>query len=33
VSLWTDSMDKAAWLRTLKEQKAEGVVFKLMNAP
>jgi len=33
VSLWTDSMDKAVWLRTLKEQKAEGVVFKLMNAP
>ena len=33
VSLWTDSMDKASWLRTLKEQKAEGVVFKLMNAP
>jgi len=33
VSLWTDSMDKASWLRTLKEQKAEGVVFKLINAP
>ena len=33
VSLWTDSMDKASWLRTLKEQKAEGVVFKLLNAP
>jgi bifunctional non-homologous end joining protein LigD len=32
VSLWTDSMDKASWLRTLKEQKAEGVVFKLLNA-
>jgi bifunctional non-homologous end joining protein LigD len=33
VSLWTDSMDKASWLRTLQEQKAEGVVFKLWNAP
>ena len=33
VSLWTDSMDKASWLRTLKERKAEGVVFKWMDAP
>ncbi|MEQ2005716.1 MAG: DNA ligase [Limisphaerales bacterium] len=33
VSLWTDSMDKASWLHTLKQQKAEGIVFKLMNAP
>ena len=33
VSLWTDSMDKASWLHTLKQQKSEGIVFKLMNAP
>ena len=33
VSCWIDSMDKASWLHTLKQQKAEGVVFKLMNAP
>ncbi|NBV25676.1 MAG: DNA ligase, partial [Proteobacteria bacterium] len=32
-SLWTDPIDKASWLQTLKRQKAEGVVFKLMNAP
>jgi len=30
---WTDSIDKASWLQTLKQQKAEGVVFKLWNAP
>ena len=30
---WTDSIDKASWLHTLKQQKAEGVVFKLWNAP
>ena len=33
VSCWTDPIDKASWLHTFKEQKAEGVVFKLMNAP
>jgi bifunctional non-homologous end joining protein LigD len=33
VDCWTDSLDKASWLRLLKEQKAEGVVFKLWNAP
>ena len=33
VSLWTDPYDKASWLHTLKQQQAEGVVFKLMNAP
>ena len=33
VDCWTDSLDKASWLHTLKEQKAEGVVFKLWNAP
>ena len=33
VSCWIDPIDKASWLRSLKEQKAEGVVFKLMNAP
>jgi len=33
VSCWTDSLDKASWLHTLKQQKAEGVVFKLWNAP
>lgn len=33
VSCWTDSIDKACWLNTLKQQKAEGVVFKLWNAP
>ncbi|NBV25538.1 MAG: WGR domain-containing protein, partial [Proteobacteria bacterium] len=32
VSLWTDPIDKASWLRDFKAQKAEGVVFKLMNA-
>lgn len=30
---WTDSIDKASWLQTLKQEKAEGVVFKLWNAP
>jgi len=33
VDCWTDSIDKASWLNTLKQQKAEGVVFKLWNAP
>ncbi len=33
VSCWTDSIDKASWLHTLKQEKAEGVVFKLWNAP
>jgi len=33
VSCWTDSLDKASWLHTLKQQKAEGVVFKLWNSP
>lgn len=33
VSCWTDSIDKANWLTTLKQQRAEGVVFKLWNAP
>ena len=33
VSCWTDPIDKASWLHTFKEQKAEGVVFKLMTAP
>ena len=33
VSCWVDPIDKASWLRTFKQQKAEGVVFKLMNAP
>ena len=33
VSCWIDSIDKASWLHTLKQQKAEGIVFKLMNAP
>ena len=33
VSCWVDPMDKASWLHTLKQQQAEGVVFKLMNAP
>ena len=33
VSLWTDSMDKASWLRDFKAEKAEGVVFKLLTAP
>ncbi len=33
VSCWVDPIDKASWLLSLKEQKAEGVVFKLMNAP
>jgi len=33
VSCWVDPIDKASWLRTFKEQKAEGVVFKLMDAP
>ena len=33
VSLWTDCIDKASWLRDLKAEQAEGVVFKLMNAP
>ncbi len=33
VDCWTDSIDKASWLHTLKQEKAEGVVFKLWNAP
>ena len=33
VDCWTDSIDKANWLNTLKQQRAEGVVFKLWNAP
>ena len=33
VSCWVDPMDKASWLRDFKEEKAEGVVFKLMTAP
>ena len=33
VSCWVDPMDKAAWLRDFKEEKAEGVVFKLLAAP
>ena len=33
VSCWTDIQDKANWLNMLKQQKAEGVVFKLWNAP
>ncbi len=33
VSCWVDPMDKASWLRDFKEDKAEGVVFKLLDAP
>jgi bifunctional non-homologous end joining protein LigD len=33
VSCWVDPLDKTSWLHSLNEQKAEGVVFKLMNAP
>ena len=33
VSCWVDPMDKASWLREFKEEKAEGVVFKLLTAP
>jgi bifunctional non-homologous end joining protein LigD len=32
VSCWVDPNDKLSWLTTFKEQKAEGVVFKLMTA-
>ena len=33
VACWTDIQDKASWLNTLQQQRAEGVVFKLWNAP
>ena len=33
LSCWVDPMDKASWLRDFKEEKAEGVVFKLLDAP
>mgnify|MGYP003337102598 CR=1 FL=1 len=33
VACWTDIQDKANWLNTLQQQRAEGVVFKLWNAP
>lgn len=33
VTCWVDPMDKASWLRDFKEEKAEGVVFKLLDAP
>lgn len=33
VSCWIDPRDKASWLLTLKRERAEGVVFKLMAAP
>ncbi|MEQ2007465.1 MAG: WGR domain-containing protein [Limisphaerales bacterium] len=33
VTCWVDPMDKASWLRDFKEDKAEGVVFKLLAAP
>ena len=33
VSCWIDPLDKASWLRGFKDDKAEGVVFKLMSAP
>ena len=33
VTCWVDPMDKASWLRDFKEEQAEGVVFKLLNAP
>ena len=32
-SVWIDPNDKLSWLRTLKRQNAEGVVFKLLSAP
>ena len=33
VCCWVDPNDKFSWLTTFQQQKAEGVVFKLMNAP
>ncbi len=33
VSCWVDPVDKAARLRTFKEEQAEGVVFKRLDAP
>ena len=33
VPCWVDPQDKAAWLLTLQREKAEGVVFKLLDAP
>ena len=33
VTCWVDPMDKASWLRSFKEAKAEGVVFKLLSGP
>ena len=33
VTCWVDPMDKASWLRSFKEDKAEGVVFKRLDAP
>ena len=33
VTCWVDPIDKASWLRDFKEEKAEGVVFKLLAAP
>ena len=32
VSCWIDSLDKASWLRGFKDDKAEGIVFKLLSA-
>ena len=33
VSCWVDPNDKLSWLTTLKQQKAEGIVFKQLSAP
>ncbi len=33
VSCWVDPYDKASWLHTLKQKKAEGIVFKQLSAP
>jgi len=33
VDCWTDSIDKASWLNTLKQQKAEGVVLSSGTRP
>ena len=32
VSCWIDPLDKASWLRGFKDDKAEGVVFKRLDA-
>ena len=33
VSCWVDPNDKLAWLTTLQQQQAEGIVFKQLSAP